>query len=542
MTVSSQINRTSAVGTGAVLAIPYTFPTTASGDLTVIQRVISTGLPTPLAETTDYTATYSETGGTVTTVGAIAATDQVHVIRNTPMTQSLDLETGGSFNAENIEDALDKNTKLIIENSDSLERTLVFPATDPSSSFADMPNSIDRASKNLTFDSDGKPTASVALEEGDVTFTDFGTSIAEAADADTARGLLELDTDDAVEFADIIVISPWIDVRAYGTYTTDIGNSINLALAALPATGGKIILPASATAFPQTTAISITKPCELVGMGRGASVIEKTANIVGITINTSTGRVLLEDFTFDSDGSDAGKNGITITEFRRGVISRVAVLNQSNHGIEFLKGNLSSFRDLQLVTNGGDGIKVNASDTNCNACVFSNIDGTSNTGWGFNLNAGNENWCIGITCQTNGNGIRINGYGNTLYGYAENNTGEQIELTAAAKANVVHSIIPNEVTTGNAFNTVYSRAGGLDVVVAEKARFKNDLFIGSDSTIQGRITLYDGAGGVLPAYIKIYSPNGTAWYLFVEDDGTLKYHNAAPTVNADGDAVGDQTD
>ena len=50
------------------------------------------------------------------------------------------------------------------------------------------------------------------------------------------------------------------------------------------------------------------------------------------------------------------------------------------------------------------------------------------------------------------------------------------------------------------------------------------------------------AGTGAPAFIALSSEDGTVWYLFVEDDGTLKIHNALPTANADGDAVGDQTD
>lgn len=69
-----------------------------------------------------------------------------------------------------------------------------------------------------------------------------------------------------------------------------------------------------------------------------------------------------------------------------------------------------------------------------------------------------------------------------------------------------------------------------------------DVALGADGATQGILTLWDGAGGNTPGYTKIHSPNGTAWYLFVEDDGTVKVHNAAPTANADGDAVGDQTD
>jgi hypothetical protein len=67
------------------------------------------------------------------------------------------------------------------------------------------------------------------------------------------------------------------------------------------------------------------------------------------------------------------------------------------------------------------------------------------------------------------------------------------------------------------------------------------LSVGTDGTLQGILELWDGASGNTPAYIKIHSPNGTAWYLFVEDDGTIKVHNAAPTQNSDGSVVGAQT-
>lgn len=57
-----------------------------------------------------------------------------------------------------------------------------------------------------------------------------------------------------------------------------------------------------------------------------------------------------------------------------------------------------------------------------------------------------------------------------------------------------------------------------------------------------------GAGFVIdnndddkPGYIVLTSASGTEWYLFVEDDGTLKIHNAVPAANANGDEVGLQT-
>lgn len=68
------------------------------------------------------------------------------------------------------------------------------------------------------------------------------------------------------------------------------------------------------------------------------------------------------------------------------------------------------------------------------------------------------------------------------------------------------------------------------------------LHVGRDGATVGALTLWDGAGGNTPGYAKIHSPNGTAWYVFIEDDGTVKIHNAVPTANADGSAIGDQAD
>ena len=255
MTISNQTTRISAVGAGAVLAIPYSFSTTQSGDLTVIQRVISTGVSTTLAETTDYTATYGESGGTVTTINSIAATDQVHVIRRTPRTQTLDLVQGGSFNAENIEDATDKNTKLINENYDRSTRTAKFPDTDPSSSIGDFPNSIDRLSKTLTFDSNGKPTASSTNTSTTVSYSTIGTNIAEAADAATVRGLIGTNID--VE-----------DYGAVGDGVTDDTAALADAFAAADGQGKKVIFHSGE--YLISSALTLPTDCIIEGTGTGA--------------------------------------------------------------------------------------------------------------------------------------------------------------------------------------------------------------------------------------------------------------------------------
>ena len=65
-----------------------------------------------------------------------------------------------------------------------------------------------------------------------------------------------------------------------------------------------------------------------------------------------------------------------------------------------------------------------------------------------------------------------------------------------------------------------------------------DVDAGQDSTVRGVVTAWDGSGGSAPGCVRMASPNGTVWYLFVEDDGTVKVHNALPTSNANGSVVG----
>jgi hypothetical protein len=65
-----------------------------------------------------------------------------------------------------------------------------------------------------------------------------------------------------------------------------------------------------------------------------------------------------------------------------------------------------------------------------------------------------------------------------------------------------------------------------------------DVAGGAQATNRGILTGWHGAGGNTPGCIKLGSPNGTVWYLFIEDSGRVKVHNALPTSNANGSVVG----
>ena len=194
MAFTNQTRRTSATGSGAIgQEVPFSFPISNTSDLVVRKRVTATGVPTTLTETTNYTITIAGvSGGTLTTVTAIGTDETIHLERNTPITQQLELESGGSYNAEDIETAFDKNTKLSSEATDDADRSIHIPATDTSIT-TELPSAIDRASKNLTFDSSGNISASVSVIDGAVNFTTFGTNMAEAANPLAGKAVINLD-------------------------------------------------------------------------------------------------------------------------------------------------------------------------------------------------------------------------------------------------------------------------------------------------------------------------------------------------------------
>jgi hypothetical protein len=64
------------------------------------------------------------------------------------------------------------------------------------------------------------------------------------------------------------------------------------------------------------------------------------------------------------------------------------------------------------------------------------------------------------------------------------------------------------------------------------------IVAGVDGASRGVVSATRGAGGAEPATVKLQSRNGSVWYLFVEDDGAVRVHNALPTGNSDGVAVG----
>lgn len=164
MTISVNFNPQQFTGTDEDTALDTSFLFFVASDIVVTQRITATGVPTVLTLNVHYTVTGgSATGavGVVTPLDGIVdfTSDMTWTLeRALPITQATDYIENDSFPAVSHETALDRQTMLRQDADIVADRSLRFPITDLASLTSELPNSVDRASKVLAFDTAGSVT------------------------------------------------------------------------------------------------------------------------------------------------------------------------------------------------------------------------------------------------------------------------------------------------------------------------------------------------------------------------------------------------
>ena len=117
---------------GAPTTGPFTFSFEIydASDLRVIKRS-TLGVDTVLTLNTDYTVSVGPwpSGGTVTTTANVAVGEKLLIKLSLAATQGKDLPTNGIFPAADVEQALDRNTKLVQQVIESMSRGLQLQET-----------------------------------------------------------------------------------------------------------------------------------------------------------------------------------------------------------------------------------------------------------------------------------------------------------------------------------------------------------------------------------------------------------------------------
>jgi hypothetical protein len=314
MTVSTTDNRGSYAGNGVTTVFSFPNAFLADADLVVLDVLDSTGAETVKTLTTHYTVSGAgdAAGGSVTMLTAPAAGHTLVIYRDPALTQPIDLVNGDLLNVETgVERGFDRAAMQIQRVRDIVDRSLHLPEGDVGFTAADLelPAEVDRASKFLAFDADGKPIATAGIA-GTVVVSPFMETVVDDTNQDAALVTLLSGADgnaaltnleatrsetgatavpvltklrECISVFDFMTAAQIADAVAR-TASLDTTAAIQAALtAANTITGGTVFIPAGT--YKVTGALTLYKNTVLKGAGKAASIL--LSNHTGDGINST---------------------------------------------------------------------------------------------------------------------------------------------------------------------------------------------------------------------------------------------------------------
>jgi len=156
MSIATNVSSVSYTGNGVTTYFPFTGKFLSNSDLRV--SVTTAGVEVVKTINAHYTVSGAgdDAGGNVTFLTAPAVDTTVTIQRNTAYTQPSNLVNNGVFDAEVIEDALDRVTLLAQQVKEQADRAVRMPVNEASFT-SELPSAADRAGTLQGFDTSGNP-------------------------------------------------------------------------------------------------------------------------------------------------------------------------------------------------------------------------------------------------------------------------------------------------------------------------------------------------------------------------------------------------
>lgn len=128
MTIETQASKVLYVGDGAAVTFPVPFPVHQAGHL---RLYLSEALEREIVMETGYSVSGAGSGEVCVTLSApLPSGKHLAIARLVPLTQQMDLENGGSFDAETIERQFDITEMQIQQLQEQIDRGIKVPLTD----------------------------------------------------------------------------------------------------------------------------------------------------------------------------------------------------------------------------------------------------------------------------------------------------------------------------------------------------------------------------------------------------------------------------
>ena len=250
-----------------------------------------------LTLTTDYTVTIASNGtGSITLVASPTGADQIAIVGNRTIQRTTDFVTGGDFFANTVNNEMDQQTIFAQQNAEGLTRALQAPQTDPTTIDMTLPRASVRASKVLSFDASGNPSATefIGSNRGnwasgtlyyvrDIVKDTSTSNIWQCVTQHTASGSqpLSTNTDSAKWFL-------LVDAASAGTSATNAANSAtSAATSATNAASSATAAASSASSASTSASTATTKASEASTSATNASSSASTASTAATNASNS---------------------------------------------------------------------------------------------------------------------------------------------------------------------------------------------------------------------------------------------------------------
>ncbi len=184
------------VGNDVAVTFPFAFKVFSANDVLVVKQTVSTGAEEILELTTDYTVTLNpnqdiSAGGSVVLVDPLETGKKMIISSKVPNLQPTVFTNAGGFFPANLNTGLDRATIQIQQQTERLNRALVYPITDAENIETELPAAQIRAEKVLSFDENGAPVTEIEAADiaAAVPSAAAATAAAAAAAASAAAAL-----------------------------------------------------------------------------------------------------------------------------------------------------------------------------------------------------------------------------------------------------------------------------------------------------------------------------------------------------------------